>query len=321
MHLDNGQGRAYCGRDCHQGTARCPGRISSLATGQVLYKYKTGGYVISSPADSAGNLLIGSSDGFLYDLAPGGSNGTLPTTSITAPAAGSVIANPGVKPVVAAGTAQAGSAAVTAVNVAVQMNGPAGQWWNAAKGTWQPGPAWNHAALSGSGGAINWTLRVPVPAQGSVLTFTARAAGGDGLVDQALVQRTVTVRPVTTGPHITLSAAEAALAAGIKVAGAGFRPGEHVRLSLPGHRLATVTAGPKGGFARTRVQVPSTFDFGLTVVTATGTASGRSATAPLYITGAWVDALVVVGSLNDSVSAYAEKTGKLVWTVTTGGPV
>ncbi len=33
--------------------------------------------------------------------------------------------------------------------------------------------------------------------------------------------------------------------------------------------------------------VPSTFDFGLTVVTATGTASGRSATAPLYITGAW----------------------------------
>ena len=150
--------------------------VSSLATGQVLYKYKTGGYVISSPADSAGNLLIGSSDGFLYDLAPGGSNGTLPTTSITAPAAGSVIANPGAKPVTAAGTAQPGSAApVTTVNVAVQMNGPAGQWWNAAKRTWQPGPAWNHATLSGSGGTINWTLGVPVPAQGSVLTFSARA--------------------------------------------------------------------------------------------------------------------------------------------------
>ncbi len=261
--------------------------VSSLATGQVLYKYKTGGYVISSAADSAGNIIIGSSDGFLYDLAPGGSNGTLPTTSITSPAAGSVIANPGSNPVMAAGTAQAGSAAVTAVNVAVQMNGQAGQWWNAAKGIWQPGPTWNHATLSGSGGTINWTLGVPVPAQGSVLTFTARAAGGDGLVDQALVQRTVTVQPVTTGPHITLSAAEAALSSGIKVAGTGFRSGEHVRLSLPGRRLATVTAGPNGGFARTRVQVPSTFDFGLTVVTATGTASGRSATAPLYITGAW----------------------------------
>src|SRR5260221_2559080 len=90
---------------------------------------------------------------------------------------------------------------------------------------------------------MNWTLGVPVPAQGSVLTFTARAADGDGLVDQALVQRTVTVQPVTTGPHITLSAAEAALSSGIKVAGTGFRSGEHVRLSLPGRLLATVTAG------------------------------------------------------------------------------
>ncbi len=110
------------------------------------------------------------------DLAPGGSNGTLPTTSITAPAAGSVIANPGAKPVTAAGRAQPGSTApVTTVNVAVQMNGPAGQWWNAAKRTWQAGPTWNHATLSGSGGTINWTLGVPVPAQGSVLTFSARA--------------------------------------------------------------------------------------------------------------------------------------------------
>lgn len=105
-----------------------------------------------------------------------GSNGTLPTTSITAPAAGSVIANPGAKPVTAAGRAQPGSTApVTTVNVAVQMNGPAGQWWNAAKRTWQAGPTWHHATLSGSGGTINWTLGVPVPAQGSVLTFSARA--------------------------------------------------------------------------------------------------------------------------------------------------
>src|SRR5260221_14579175 len=94
---------------------------------------------------------------------------------------------------------------------------------------------------------MNWTLGVPVPAQGSVLTFTARAADGDGLVDQALVQRTVTVQPVTTGPHITLSAAEAALSSGIKVAGTGFRSGERVRLSLPGRLLVTVTAGPEWG--------------------------------------------------------------------------
>src|SRR5215813_4331554 len=125
--------------------------VLSLATGALLYSYKTNGYVISSAADSAGNIIIGSSDGFLYDLAPGGSNGTAPTTAISTPSSGSVIANPGANPVVATGTAKAGSTAVTAVKVAVQLNGAAGPWWNAARGRWQPGPAWNRAALSGSG--------------------------------------------------------------------------------------------------------------------------------------------------------------------------
>jgi hypothetical protein len=39
--------------------------VRSLATGTPLYSYQTAGYVISSAADSAGNLIIGSSDGFL----------------------------------------------------------------------------------------------------------------------------------------------------------------------------------------------------------------------------------------------------------------
>jgi outer membrane protein assembly factor BamB len=168
--------------------------VRSLATGKPLYSYQTAGDVISSAADSAGNLLIGSSDGFLYDLAIGGSNGNAPTTSITSPVSGSVIANPGSKPVVAAGTATAGSAPVSAVKVAVQRNGAAGRWWNAVTRSWQAGPAWNSAALSGSGSSRNWTLGVPAPREGSVLTFTAKAVGGDGLVDTALKHATVTVK-------------------------------------------------------------------------------------------------------------------------------
>jgi len=261
--------------------------VLSLATGALLYSYQTKGYVISSAADSAGNIIIGSSDGFLYDLAPGGSNGTPPTTAITTPSAGSVIANPGANPVVATGTAQAGSVPVTAVDVAVQMNGTAGPWWNAAKHVWQQGPTYNHAVLTGSGTTLNWTFGVPAAPSGEVLTFTARAVGGDGLVDQALVRTNVTVRPSTTGPHVYLSTAQGPPNTSLTVSGSGFKPQEQVSLSLPGASLATVTAGAQGGFPKTAVQIPATYDFGLTVITGTGQTSGSSATAPLYVTGPW----------------------------------
>jgi outer membrane protein assembly factor BamB len=262
-------------------------KVVSLATGAPLYSYQTKGYVISSAADSAGNLIIGSSDGFLYDLAIGGSNGNPPATAITSPVSGAVIPNPGASPVVASGTAQAGSAAVSAVNVAVQRDGTAGPWWNAATGSWQAGPAYNRAKLTGSGKAVNWTLGVPVTPSGGVLTFTARAAGGDGLVTQALARTTVTIRSATTGPHVFVTPGQGSPNTAVMVSGNGFGAHEQVSLSLPGATLATVTAGANGGFTKTPVKIPAAYDFGLTSVTGTGQASGKSATAPLYVTGAW----------------------------------
>src|SRR5262245_52278053 len=261
--------------------------VLSLATGALLYSYKTNGYVISSAADSAGNIIIGSSDGFLYDLAPGGSNGTPPTTAISTPSSGSVIANPGANPVVATGTAKAGSAPVKRVDVAVQKNGTAGPWWNAARHTWQPGPTYNHAALSGAGTTKNWTFGVPSAPSGGVLTFTARAVAGDGLVDGAVVKTTVTVQPSTTGPHVYVSASQAPPNSALTVSGSGFKPQEKVSLTIPGASLATVTAGIHGGFPKTPVRIPAVYDFGLTAVIGAGQASGKSATAPLYITGPW----------------------------------
>jgi outer membrane protein assembly factor BamB len=261
--------------------------VSSLATGQVLYKYKTGGYVISSAADSAGNLIIGSSDGFLYDLALGGSNGTPPATTMSSPVNGSTIPNPGSHRVVARGAATAGSAPVARVDVAVQMNGPSGQWWNARTRRWQQGPAYNQAALGSPGTSRTWSFGVPVPRQGSVLTFIARAVGTDGLVEPHLIQRTMTVRPVRAGPHVTLSARQAAPGTGLRASGKGFGSGEEVRLSLPGVQLATVTARADGSFGGELVRIPRTFDYGLTALTATGKRTGRSVTAPLNITGPW----------------------------------
>jgi outer membrane protein assembly factor BamB len=260
--------------------------VSSLATGGILYAYKTGGYVISSAADSAGSLLIGSSDGFLYDLAVGGSNGTPPATTITSPSAGT-ISNPGSTPVRAGGTATAGSAPLAAVDVAVQMNGASGQWWNASKHQWQQGPAYNRATLGSPGATRTWSLGVPAPPQGAVLTFTARAVGADGLVEPRLVTRTVTVLPISTGPRLTLSTGQAAPGTKLRVSGRGFGSGETVKLSLPRASLATVTTRADGSFPGTAVKVPGTYAYGLTAVTATGQRSGRSAAAPLDVTGPW----------------------------------
>ena len=288
--------------------------VLSLVTGTVLYKFKTSGYVISSAADSAGNILIGSSDGFLYDLAIDGSNGTAPTAAITSPADGTVIPNPGANPLTATGSATPGSASISAVDVAVQLDGPAGQWWNAAKSAWQPGPAYNKAKLTTSGGTTNWSFGAPAPPQGGVLSFTARAVGSDQLVSSKLVSTTVTVKPVASGPRITVSVGRAAPNSTLAVSGKGFGAGEKVALSLPGVRLSVVTAGTKGGFARKSVQVPSTFDFGPTEVTAKGLRSGRIAAAPVYITGAWAqfghDAQRTSNEPFDVVLAEEETPGK-----------
>ena len=261
-------------------------QVLSLATGAPLYKFKTSGYVISSAADSAGNILIGSSDGFLYDLAIGGSNGTAPSAKVTSPADGSEIANPGAKPVIAKGTATAGSASVAAVDVSVQLDGPAGQWWNGAKKAWQQGPAYNKATLSTSGA---WSYGAPAPPQGGVLSFTARAVGSDGLVGDKLAATTVTVKPVGSGPRITLSVQRAGPGSTFTVSGNGFGAGEQVALSLPGDQLAVVTAGANGGFSKHAVTVSTSFAFGPTEVTATGQHSGRIAATPVYITGPWAE--------------------------------
>ena len=45
--------------------------VLSLATGKKLYSFQTHGYIVGSPADANGNIVITSSDGFVYDFRPG----------------------------------------------------------------------------------------------------------------------------------------------------------------------------------------------------------------------------------------------------------
>lgn len=294
--------------------------VLSLATGKELFSFQTHGYIVGSPADVAGNVIITSSDGFTYDFKLGGTKSTsYPATGISHPVNGSTIPYPGSgtsqqATVTATGTASS-SHSCNGVLVAVEENGAAGQWWNAAAGSWQGSPAWNHATLSTSGTcAGGWTLGVPVKRQGAVLSFEAHATDTDGEVDPAGATSTVTVSPATTGPHLTLGSPTVPPGQTVSVSGGGFKAGEQVQISLPGASLATITATSSGSLPSTRVKVPATFVVGITGITGTGQTSGLAATAALYVSTTWTELGQNPGRTNyqpnDLILSHVETPGE-----------
>jgi outer membrane protein assembly factor BamB len=115
---------------------------------------------------------------------------------------------------------------------------------------------------------------------------SARAKDSDGEVDPAGASQTITISPVTSGPRLSLSTSWASPGSDITATGQGFGPGETVDVSLPGTVLATATAGATGRFSAT-VRVPTTTPYGTSGVDGHGKASGREATAALYVTSPW----------------------------------
>ena len=122
--------------------------VLNAATGALLYQYQTGGYSVTSVADSNGNFYVASGAGFLYDFAVGGSNSGAPTTTVTSPRTGSSVANPN-GDLTISGTAS--GAPIAGVNVAVQSGGPAGPWWDAATSSWVTGFFDNPATVAHPG--------------------------------------------------------------------------------------------------------------------------------------------------------------------------
>lgn len=266
-------------------------QVLSLASGQHLYSFQTGSYIMASPADTNGSILIQSGDGFLYSLGLGGTNSTsFPTTKITRPAAGATIRNPNSSTSKQANLKVSGTAVTQhsspRVLVAIQRNGPNGPWWNSATRKWQPGPTWNGASVSANGGSASWDIKAPVTRAGAVWHVFARARDSDGEVDRSGASRTVTISPVTSGPRLGLSASWASPGSAIKASGKGFKPGESVKLTLPGTVLAKVTASSRGSFG-TKIKIPTSASYGTFGVEARGLTSGREATAPLYVTSPW----------------------------------
>lgn len=261
--------------------------VLSLATGQQLYHFQTGGYVTASPAVSDGDIIIASSDGFLYDFVAGGGNDTSPpSTTITTPSDFSSVANPD-GDLTVKGTA-ADTSAVGKVEVAVQENRSSGDWWDAATGRWVSGPVGNSAAVASPGtGSSAWTFSYPVPASGGTYSVTATAYSSTGQPDLKGGQSRFSVLASTAGTHITPASRFAAPGGQTAVTGGGFKAGEKVAISVSGQALATATADGHGDLPRTTVTIPASATFGLTTLTATGTTSHRSAGAAITIANNW----------------------------------
>jgi outer membrane protein assembly factor BamB len=269
--------------------------VLDAQTGTPLFQAQTGGFDVTSVAESNGNFYVASGSGFLYDFGLGGTSGAAPTTSVTAPATGSHVANPNGNLAV---TGTASGTAISAVNVAVQSGGPNGPWWDAATGTWNPGFFDNPATLGNPGAASTaWTLQVPILSQGGTFTVQASAVDSTGAADISGFQNapvssnsSFVVGPSSSAPMLaTPNGAQVAPGATIAVNGSGFASGEAVSIALSGATLATPSANGSGSFS-TAVPVPATAAFGVSALIATGQTSGRSSSAPIDVLNDWSSA-------------------------------
>jgi outer membrane protein assembly factor BamB len=291
--------------------------VLSLSTGALLYHYGTGGYITASPAISNGNVLIASSDGFLYDFSVGGGNDAiLPTTSVSYPGEGTTVTNPaGNLTIEGAATDPVG---VAHVEVAIQTGGPSGPWWDGTTEKWVSGPYANLAALAVPGAtSTGWTFAYPVPKAGNVYGVTAYAQSASGQSDLKGANVEYTVLASTKGPHIKASPSIIAPGASVTVTGGGFAVSEHVSLSLDGTVLATATASSTGSVPSTKVKIPTTTPFGLYAINATGESSGKLATAAITVENSWEEPGFNAGDSgyapNDPVLDHHVYVGDNLW--------
>jgi outer membrane protein assembly factor BamB len=264
--------------------------VLSLRNGTPSYQYQTGGYFVASAAETDGNLIEASGNGFLYDFEPGGSNAAAPETSVTSPGNFASVTNPDGNLAVS-GSASAATA-ISAVNVAIKSS--TGTWWDGATGKWGAAPYPNAAALSDPGGTTTtWTASFPVPAGGGTYkAFTSAvteevADVSAGLSAPTPARSTFNVDPSSDEPTLTVASQWVAPGGQMGVSGSGFADGEPVAISFEGVNLATIDATSNGSLPVTQVTLSTSALFGPGQLNASGRTSHRSSTAPVYVTNSW----------------------------------
>jgi len=261
--------------------------VVALSNGTQLYHYLTGGYITASPAISGGNIVIGSTDGHLYDFKVGGGNDAVgPTTSIAFPAQAANLTNPN------GNTTVRGNATdplgIAGVEVAIQSSGTGGPWWDGSTMTWVAGPFDNLAKTARTGTtAVAWNYSFPVPAAGGTFQVTAYAVSTGGQSDILGAQVGFAVFYTTLGPHLETSPTYIAPGWGTTVNGGGFGKGERVAITLHGVTIATLKATKSGALPATRVTIPESTNFGPTSLVATGVTSGKTTSAAIIVANSW----------------------------------
>jgi outer membrane protein assembly factor BamB len=262
-------------------------RVLSVATGAPLDTYQMGTtWATSSPAPTKSDILLGSADGFLYDLAPGFGHET-PATAITSPTYGANLTNPGGQLTVS-GTAS-DSAGVGSVVVAIRQGGSYGTWWNPATSGWSATPVTMKATLTTPNAtSTNWTAAFPVPPSGNTYQVDAYTVSTSGPSAAPAAVDDFYVDPVSGGPTLQ-GPVFAGPGTTQYVHGSGYSAGESVSVSLLGTVLVTAKATSAGSFGPVKVTIPVTAGFGPTALVATGATSGKSASSSFDVANSWTD--------------------------------
>ncbi|MGA8663555.1 MAG: PQQ-binding-like beta-propeller repeat protein [Thermoplasmata archaeon] len=260
--------------------------VVSLATGHQLYTYATGGYITSSPALCDGNVILASSDGFLYDFVVNGGNGpTAPTTSISSPGQYANVTNPnGFLTVHGNATA---SGTVYEVEVAIQSGGPTGPWWDAINQTWSFGPITDLATLQRSSASTAWTERFPVPNIGGTYQVVANTVSTAGLTDTSGADVTFDVAYSLTEPTLQISPSYVAQNSNMTIQGGGFPANLSLSLELQDKTLVNLTTSASGKIVSTVVHIAETALFGLSSVEAVAANGTSLSSAPVTISNSW----------------------------------
>ncbi|HLM91667.1 MAG TPA: PQQ-binding-like beta-propeller repeat protein [Thermoplasmata archaeon] len=261
--------------------------VLSVVGPTQLYRYQTGGYITASPAIVGGNILLASTDGFLYDFDVGGGNdATLPNATISYPSQSSALSNPNGNLTVRGNATD--PVGLAGVEVAIQSNGVGGPWWDGTGQDWVAGPQLNWATIASPGATTSsWSYPFP-PARGGgayVVTVYGVSSSGQSGIHTNLVGFGVLYS--ISGPHIQASQPYIPPGDSVVVNGAGFNKSEKVEITLPGSLLATVTASATGALPATSVKIPTKTSFGETSLIATGETSGKSASTALTVSNDW----------------------------------
>lgn len=260
-------------------------RVLSLATGAQVYEHTTASWIAGSPAVSGGDILVGSSDGFLYDFSAGSGNES-PATAITSPAFRSAVANPG-GDVIVLGTAS-DSAGVAAVVTAVRQGGSGGKWWDADTSTWSATPVTESATLAASGAtSTGWSLSFPAPASGNAYRVDAYAVSEAGPAAVPAAEDEFFVSPERSEPSLSVTPDFAGPGGSVSIRGTGFGPGEKVTVALTGTVVARATSTANGALRPFKVTIPATADFGPAALVATGATSKKATAAGVFVTDQW----------------------------------